>query len=379
MQPDESVLSDEPKDRDFKVPASDWSTAGDMSMATDTGLTGDLPSLARALSDRVRTLVRMHAAAGSGLSPRAKNGRRTPSPNQGQGASSEALKLTENDSAGGVHHCDKLHQDKRGMQKHAANQDISSPQDKHGFAMHGFQACDGVVERFDGANLASPRQLQTDDNDSNVTNPKTDYATETACRKEDGNACDSGSNTGCPRREASLRASAPFPGVARSEDSVAHVHAPTKVRLRSHSGSTAPPDPFSLRQGKVDHHHATSGRQHGVAAVSAVSGHSAPDTGVQQQHLQLSDERVGGGSRSDGASVVQTAPEEHVQDAERGESFYGHDQQHLKGELDSVRAMIAEMQVLRTAVAHGDLDVAMVPTPLTACVVKFLFGICCSR
>jgi hypothetical protein len=88
--------------------------------------------------------------------------------------------------------------------------------------------------------------------------------------------------------------------------------------------------------------------------MSPRSGRHAQDQ--EAPHLRVSEEWVG-----DGARDMQDAQRQAVQNAGPPEPLALDGRRHLKGELESVRVMIAEMQALRTAVQHGELDVAMVP------------------
>jgi hypothetical protein len=343
-----------------------------MSIATDTDLTGDLPSLARALSDRVRTLVRMHAAAGSGLSPRAKNGRRSPAQNtRHQFADVQAGKMPESESAG-VHNCHVLARDTIDQKRQGASfQNTSALQNQQRFTSHDFQQCGSIADSSDGAHSLFPRQLQPQASHAVSTASKADCTAATALREADANVGDSGSSTGYHEREPSLRVSAaPFSAVPTCEQAATHMrHGSARLQEGSHSDSTltAPPDPFSLCHGKLDSHRAASGRQSGIVAVSMMPGGDAADDVDdvgQQQRLWQFDEQGVGGRRHEG-SAMRLRKEDSIQSSEGGASFRGDDRRHLKGELESVRAMIAEMQELRTAVQHGDLDVAMVLLPLS--------------
>ena len=91
----------------------------------------------------------------------------------------------------------------------------------------------------------------------------------------------------------------------------------------------------------------------------------APETAVQ--HLQVAED-LSGVQRSDGPSGTGPEQAERAVDGSGQEgAFRGEHRQHLKGELESVRAMIAEMQALRTAVQRGDVVYCNVPpSPLAA-------------
>jgi hypothetical protein len=396
-QMDESALSKEPKHTQSKIAASDWSTAGDMSIATDTELTGDLPSLARALSDRVRMLVRMHAAAGSGLSPRAKKGRR-PSPQYNhhhQPVDVEEVKTPGSESAG-VHGHDMLGSDTiLKAKRDAAFPDTSSLQSPRGFVKHNnFQQCGSVADSSDGVLTLSPRQLQPEAHHSVSNVSKRDCSAAAASRETDANAGDSGSrsSTGYHGREPSLRLpAAPFPAAPTSEQ-VRETHQHGSATLREGSNHshrdrdsilTAPPDPFSLHGRKPESHRAASGRQSGIVAVRAMPGRGAAndaDSSGRQSHVwqfneNLSDKQEGSGREFEGGDMRVSQEEEPVQGSQREEAFRGDEVQDLKGELESVRAMITEMQAIRAAVQHGDIDGAMVLLllPLHATCIAVLY------
>ena len=248
------------------------------------------------------------------------------------------------------------------MQKLGSLQEVFSPQHQSGFATNGLHECSSVVCSFDGVHAESLRQLQGNETCATSTVSRADCTAATGSRVHGGTTCDSGSSTGCVGREPSLHAPAPFPAVAPSEAIAAHrPNELDRVQLRSNSGSTltAPPDPFSLRQDRFDNHRAAAGRQHATVSTSAMPGQIVP--GTVAQHLQVAEHQADV-ERSGGASCKRVEQAEGaLQNTAQEGTFRGEDRRHLKGELEGVRAMIAEMQALRTAVQHGDLDLAMVP------------------
>lgn len=350
----------DPPKIDPQAAASDWSTAGEMSIATDTELTGDLPSLARALSNRVRTLVQMHAAAGSGLSPRAKNGKRTPSPSAPQQLDVETGEVATSNAVVMHNTSESLHYT-ADRQHRLGFGDESPPQNRSDRATIAIQPANLVdrarpvpsTQRADG--VASDESAQNHAGGA-VPHPS---------RGADDGVCSGGGGRGGARFSQVEQDCAPFPAVPLSEVVPGHLQGSDRVRLRSESGSscTAPPDPVSLRQYRTGSCNAASGRQSGVVAISAMPGHSPGPMELQRpSHPEAEQDTASGARKSESVD----------NDEQKVELGLG-DRQNLKGELESVRAMIAEMQDIRAAVQRGDLDAAGVSVPLYPCVQKIKF------